>query len=143
MPINTHADADIAAVLRIHGALTDFKKFLQSIRDDIDGDVSALTQVPSRVTTLLAQKANFDALGLSGARIEEIMTKNMGYDDWPTQVADFNAVFAEAPGLRTAVINNAAALTQSYDGNAYQLAATGGVRTGLAAALDGILEHYT
>ena len=141
MPIDKSASVDILEVQRIHGALIDFCNFLQNIRDNSAGNVGAVSNIPARVTTLITQKANFDALGLSAARIEDIMTKNVGYTDWPSQVADFNAVFTKAPALRTLVINNIDSFTQSFSADEYQLVA-GGLQTSLETELDNILQHY-
>ena len=143
MTVNINARADIYAVESLHGAVTDFGAFLQAIRDNTAGDVSALIQVPARVTSLLAQKASFDALGLSATRIEEIMTKNMGYSDWASASADFAAIFTSAANIRTAVLNNIGSLVQIFNGNAYQLTVSGALKTSLESVLDGILAYYS
>lgn len=143
MPINSDAESNISAVKRIHGALTDFKRFLQSIRDSTGGNVNAVMNIPSRVTNLLAQKADFDSIGMSAVRIEEIMTKDLGYSDWPLHISDFNSVFVKSAALRAVLINNIGSIAQSYNGDSYQLTVTAGVKIALETQLDDILGHFS
>ena len=142
MPVNRNAGSRVRAVERMHGALEDFYVFLSSIRSNSGGDVGAVANIPSRVTNLLAQKAQFDAMGMSAAEIERLMTTVMGYSVWTTNVADFNAVFTKAPALRTIVINNFDQLTPVFVGDSLQYTA-GPIQTQLENQLDDILQHYS
>lgn len=142
MPINRNATIDIKAIERIHDAVTDFGRFLQSIVDNIDTDATPVKDIPGRVTQLLASKSRFDSLGISASRIEEIMIKNVGYTDWSVHATDFQAVFNEAPALRTSVINNINMLDLSFSGDVPALTAPPSVQAAIRNLISGILEHY-
>lgn len=143
MPVNIDTTLDIQAVTRMHNAVVDFGRLVQTISDNNGADYSALITLPARVANLLAQKANFDAIGLSAARIAEITEKNLGYTDWSANVTDFSAVFTKAATFRDAVVANIAQFTPSYVSNALTWAdAPANVQTAITTNCTSILSHF-
>jgi hypothetical protein len=142
MPVNQSAVSEVVAVRRIHESVSNFGAFIQLVRDNTAGNVASALLIPARVTGLLADKARFDSLGLSVSRISGLMEKDLGYTAFATDIADFNAVFAKAPDLRTDVLNNVNQFTPVYNGDTLEWTTTAGIQTALNTRLDSILTHY-
>lgn len=142
MPVNQSAVSEVAAVRRIHESISNFGSFVQLVRDSTAGNVAPALQIPGRVTGLLADKSRFDALGMSAAKIRALMEKDLGYDDFSLEQADFSAIFTKAPTLRDDVINNIGSFTPSYTNDVLEWSIGAGVQTALNTRLDDILSHY-
>ena len=141
MAINTQAEINIRSVEKIHRSLTDFHSFIKNIRDNSAGNIASVIQLPARVTKLLADKADFDAVGLSAADIKTIMEDNFDYPNWDDQIADFNAVFTKVPALRSTIVNNIGLLVPSFNGDTIEFGA-GTAQSALETQLDNVLQHY-
>lgn len=142
MGIDRTARAKTSTTIKLHNDVVDFGNFLQGIKDNIAGNIASTVRIPERVTKLLAEKANFDLLGLSAAQIKEIMEDEYKYPDWDTEASNFTAVFNKIPSLRTVVINNIDALVPAYNVDTLEYTA-GAAQAGLEAELDNILQHYS
>lgn len=142
MPIKKDAALEVYEVKRIHSAVTDFCAFIQSIRDNVDNDLNQVTNIPARVADLTAKKAKFDAIGIAGPRLTEIMTNEFGYADWASSSSDFAAFFTSIGSLSSTVKTNIGFLTQAFSGNSYTLTASGAARTALINELDAILAYF-
>ena len=140
--INSDATNHIQAVAKIHGAALDFISFIEGIKANVGSDYSQVFNVPSRVTNLIAQKADFDALSIDGAVTKAILEKNHGYSDWSvTHTADFNAIFTNAANFRGVVEANINEFPASFNAS-HQLehvTASQGVQNALIAQIDDIL----
>ena len=140
--INDNAKRHIDAVGRIHGAALDFITFIKAIKGNVITYYSSVFDVPSRVTNLIAQKADFDALAINFSIIKAILEKNHYYGDWTaTHTADFNAIFTKAATFRGVVEANINEFPASFNAS-HQLeyvAASQGVQNALIAQIDDIL----
>jgi len=139
--IDRAARARTSTTIKLHNDLVDFGNFLQEIRNNVAGNVNNAVRIPERVTKLLAEKANFDLLGLSAAQIKEIMEDEYKYPNWDAEASNFAAVFNKIPLLRTVIINNIDQLVPTYNVDTLQYTA-GSAQAGVESQLDDILQHY-